>query len=215
MIIVEWLKNCDGKTIFIDGLRFTRDNRGYYRNSKTRKRLHQYIWEKYNGKIPEGYHVHHKDHNKANNHIDNLILIKHGKHSRYHINKRKEQAGYEEWLSKNVKENALPKAIEWHKSEEGRKWHSEHGKRIAENRKLEEFICEFCGKKYKTWNLSRNKFCSNKCKSAWRRKEGLDNEERTCVICGNDFVTNKYSKAQTCSRSCSMKLQWKRRKASN
>ena len=30
---------------------------------------HRYIWEQYNGKIPDGYEVHHKDLNTHNNEI--------------------------------------------------------------------------------------------------------------------------------------------------
>ena len=45
---------------------------GYYRND-TLGKLHRYIWEKANGKIPEGHHIHHKDHNKINN-VHHLTL---------------------------------------------------------------------------------------------------------------------------------------------
>lgn len=48
-----------------------------------------------------------------------------------------------------------------------------------------------------------DKFCSNNCKSAYRRKSGVDNEERICKICGEIFITNKYSKAKVCSKKCS------------
>lgn len=46
--------------------------------------LHRFVWEKHYGKIPKGYEVHHKDENKHNYSIDNLILIESKEHHRYH-----------------------------------------------------------------------------------------------------------------------------------
>ena len=46
--------------------------------------LHRYIWEKYNGKIPKGYEVHHKDKNRINYDINNLELIETELHHRLH-----------------------------------------------------------------------------------------------------------------------------------
>lgn len=37
---------------------------------------HRVAWETVNGKIPKGYMVIHRDNNKANNSIDNLLLVK-------------------------------------------------------------------------------------------------------------------------------------------
>ena len=77
--------------IEFDGKRFYSDNRGYWvTNTKdkkgTKKRLHVYIWEKYNGEVPEGYHVHHVDGDKSNNDISNLTLMNQSEHMRYHNN---------------------------------------------------------------------------------------------------------------------------------
>ena len=67
----------DGDLACFDGLSFRRDKRtGYFLNAKTHKRLHVYVWEYYNGsEVPKGYHVHHKDFNKGNNEIENLVLM--------------------------------------------------------------------------------------------------------------------------------------------
>ena len=52
---------------FFDGRKFTRDEKtGYYLCSTkdligSRKRMHVYVWEYYNGLVPEGYHIHHID----------------------------------------------------------------------------------------------------------------------------------------------------------
>jgi HNH endonuclease len=45
-------------------------------------------------------------------------------------------------------------------------------------------------------------FCSNACKSAWRRASGLDDEKRTCTRCGGTFTVNRYAKQEHCSYQC-------------
>ena len=53
------------------------------------KGLHQYIWMVANGDIPNGYDVHHIDHNPLNNSIYNLELIEQHKHrSEHHKGKK-------------------------------------------------------------------------------------------------------------------------------
>lgn len=104
----------------------------------------------------------------------------------------------------NLNKNARPKAIEWHKSEEGRKWHKEQWKvslgKVKHEQKPKKLKCIYCGKEYETTTFGITKFCSNNCKSAYRRKLGVDNVERQCRVCGDTFTTNKYSKRTLCSR---------------
>lgn len=44
------------------------------------RRIHRLVAEAFIGKIPPGYHVHHKDDNKQNNHVENLEIIHPVKH---------------------------------------------------------------------------------------------------------------------------------------
>ncbi|GAB3797262.1 HNH endonuclease signature motif containing protein [Virgibacillus kimchii] len=46
--------------------------------------IHRLEWEKFNGKIPNGYVIHHKDENKLNWSIDNLELLTRGEHVKKH-----------------------------------------------------------------------------------------------------------------------------------
>ena len=202
------------KTVMYDGYRFTRDDAtGYYLSSRKidgrQKRLHVYVWEKYNGTLPEGYAVHHIDEDKNNNDISNLMLLEKSEHSRLHG--RTLTAEKREKMRQHMIENVHPYAVEWHKSEEGRAWHREHGKKVAESVEVREYTCENCGKKFYTKPFGLNKFCSNACKAAARRKSGVDNEVRTCPVCGEKFETNKYSKSVTCSRGCANRLRAARR----
>lgn len=190
---------------YFDGVKFTRDDKtGYYLNSSIRKRMHRYVWEYYYGEVPEGYQIHHKDKDKSNNDISNLEAIPFSNHAKLHSKERAE-IRYEAVVA-NLKDNALPKAIEWHRSDEGRQWHTEHYERTKHKLHPEQaMICEMCGNEYMGKVSAENRFCSNKCKSAWRRKSGLDDEIRKCAYCGAYFTTNKYSKVQLCSRSCANK----------
>lgn len=188
-----------------NGKRFKKDSRtGYYLSTapigSRRMRLHRYVWETETGnKIPKGYDVHHVDRNKDNNDIDNLLLISNTDHLtiHQHIMTDAELKARSERVAKYMR----PKAIEWHKSEEGRAWHRSHGVEVYKKRTAVKYICTYCGKEYKTRNRygkNQNTFCSNNCKSAYRRASGIDNVERACAYCGKTFIANKYSKAKYC-----------------
>lgn len=184
----------------VDSLRFRKDKKtGYYLSTYIngkRYRLHRYLYEKYKGNIPKGYEVHHKDHNKDNNNLNNLVLLSTKEHKLLHGRElTKEQRKF---YKNNLNEKARPKAIEWHKSEEAKEWHKEQYKKTLGNRKPQKLICEQCGKEYEVINNGTNRFCSNKCKSAWRRESGIDNETRKCIICGEEYICNKYSKKAKC-----------------
>ena len=194
---------------YFNGLKFTRDDKtGYYLNSTIEKRMHRYVWEFYNGPIPKGYDIHHKDEDKANNDISNLEMIKAGKHQSMHSQKWHDEHPGEG--RKNFAK-AVEAAKDWHKSKEGKEWHSKHAMETFSGKRT--LICEMCGKEYETQYHGNNKFCSNACRSKWRRKSGLDNVTRACVICGKEFLTNKFKKVRYCSRSCANKAMWRSRRA--
>lgn len=191
---------------YFNGLKFTRDDKtGYYLNSTIRMRMHRYVWEFYNGEIPAGYCVHHIDHDKSNNEINNLSLMKIGDHTSMHGYERAESS-YDEMI-RNLNENARPKASEWHASEDGKLWHSKHGKEVAKSLVPKICKCKNCGKEYLNKRPWASKFCSNSCKSAFRRNSEVDNETRTCPVCGKTFSVNKYRKTVTCCRSCANKYR--------
>ena len=200
------------KTIIVDGYKFTLcDGEKYHYNTKLRKTLHRYLYEKEYGEIPEGYEVHHIDHNTLNNNLSNLIALPMDKHKEIH---KKEMTDEQlEALRNNLDINARPKAIEWHKSEIGKEWHKRHYKKMKEKlHTTKEIECLCCGKRVIVGTSKENKFCSDKCKSKYRRKKGLDNEIRICVTCGKEFTINKYSKTQNCSKSCAAKMRHNKNK---
>lgn len=193
---------------FVDGYKFRKDEQtGYYLSTRKingyRPRLHVYIWNKYNGDIPNGYQIHHKDENKDNNEIDNLVCMTQKEHLKWHA-----ENIHPDTLEKikNNLDKARNKAKEWHSSPAGIEWHKKHAKKmnLAKTGEIE-LDCEYCGKHF----ISRKKhgrFCSPNCRTQSRRVNKKDHEQRVCIICGDTFSTNKYSKTRTCKKECSSKL---------
>ncbi|USS93996.1 HNH endonuclease (plasmid) [Fructilactobacillus ixorae] len=198
-----------------NGICFNRDLKtGYYLSSRLidgkRPRLHRYVYELETGNnIPNGFHVHHKDHNKDNNDISNLILLSEHDHEHLHAHDRM-QNHYE--LIDNWHNAGIAVAPKWHRSKEGSQWHRKHWEKMQKDLyKTFTFKCKMCGKSFTGHYGSA--YCSNKCKSAYRRKYGLDDVERECLYCGKKFRVNKYSKVKCCCRSHSA-LLWRQSKKS-
>lgn len=203
--MIEYVENHDA-AIF-DGLLFRRDKHtGYYLNKKTQTRLHVYVWEYHNGKVPKGYHIHHIDFDKDNNEIDNLQLLTASAHLKLHGENWDEER--KEKQVQILKDKAVPASKEWHASEKGHDWHKKHYEQTKDKlHKKQMFKCVECGCDFEAEITGANKFCSNRCKSAFRRRVGIDNETRTCECCGGEYVANKYSTKKFCSASCRNKMR--------
>lgn len=174
--------------------------------AKGYQRLHQEVWKAANGcPIPEGFHIHHKDENPLNNDPSNLECIPAPDHGREHASREK----FLERLAP-YREEALAKAAEWHRSEAGYAWHSEHGKRVAASRRtVTQRVCEHCGREYETADIvtgAPSRFCSNYCKHRARLESGVDDETRACELCGTEFRVNKYLRKRFCTRSCATRF---------
>lgn len=193
---------CSHKFETYKDVRFVRDNKtGYYlsntrRNGK-RVRLHRFVYETEKGIIPKGYHVHHVDHDKNNNTIENLMLMTEHEHFSLHSNELTEEQKIKR-LERCDKIRPLTK--EWHRSEEGIRWHKEHGLKTIKImlQKQIKKVCKHCGKEFIDNGFNRREFCSNNCKSAYRRKSGVDDMIHICKVCGKEFLTNKYSPRKYC-----------------
>ena len=196
-----------------NGIRFNRypdskreSDRRYFKGwviidgKRTKISIHRYTWFKNNGIIPKGYDIHHIDGNLYNNSIDNLQLLSSKEHHALH-----EKNISEETKVKRLR--AIKKAgiyaVEWHKSKEGKEWHSKHSKEQFKNKEYKIYNCEQCGKEYISRSIGNTRFCSNNCKSAYRRSSKADYEKRICKICGKEFECNKYIRKNTCSKECS------------
>src|SRR5690606_30687668 len=80
-----------------------------------------------------------------------------------------------------------PLAGAWHGSKEGIEWHKQHAANIGfGKRKYGQRKCEVCSNEFEAGNAGQ-RFCSNKCKSQFRRKSGVDNIIKPCTVCGSPF----------------------------
>ena len=73
--------------VVFEGLRYFRQADGYWRASRHggNELLHRAVWKSHNKRdIPDGWHIHHRDEDKANNSPDNLEAIPSPDHSRHH-----------------------------------------------------------------------------------------------------------------------------------
>ncbi len=194
------------KEVEYNGKIYCKDKAGRYHN-KAGRALSRDIWRDSYGPIPEGYQIHHIDRNPTNNDLSNLMCLSAKEHNELH--KRLLTDAEKEWSKQNMKERALPKACEWHKSEVGHEWHT---KNTIHQHEIGAFthnlICSHCGKEYigKIYSKNTPHFCSNRCKVAYRRASGIDDELRICQYCGKTFMANKRKGVKTCSKECRYKL---------
>lgn len=155
---------------YFNDIKFTiGPGRRYFSNSGVDPRfMHRYVWKFYNGEIPDGYDIHHKDGNRYNNDISNLECIESVEHKKLHGECLTEEE--REWRRVNFQTKARPKAIEWHKSEEGREWHRKQALFRKDNRTEHVNICAQCGKEFINFANKGKKFCSGACQQKHLRE---------------------------------------------
>lgn len=140
--------------------------------SSSSKRLHIQVYKNKYGDVPKGFHVHHKDGNRANNDISNLELITAKEHLSQHSKKRvKDNPSF------FIKFQAMGQntAKIWHSSTEGLAWHKKHGKNSWKNRKYKTHQCLQCGKYFESRYSGIIKYCHNNCKAkALRERRKLE-----------------------------------------
>jgi len=184
------------------GKKFYQDKKtGYWISTTMPKvRAHVWVWNHYHGKVPKGMHIHHKDGDKSNNTFDNLNIMHEAERLALHCHERMKDPKIKQKTKENCdKIRHMTKA--WHASPEGKAWHKLHAIRCNfGNGPLIDYKCQYCTKDYqsKLKGKGATRFCSNACKSAWRRKEKLDDVDAICQKCGQIFRKNKYSKTKSC-----------------
>lgn len=94
--------------------------KGYYLSKHYRKRkdgtrlkksslLHRDMWASVYGKIPDGYCIHHIDHDKSNNSLSNFQIIEIGAHVSLHYDDRRKniRTGWRRWYESGGRESLL------------------------------------------------------------------------------------------------------------
>lgn len=52
--------------------------------------IYRFVWTLFNGPVPKGYVIHHIDHNKQNDRLDNLMLMTNEEHMKHHATGREQ-----------------------------------------------------------------------------------------------------------------------------
>ena|SRR6266540_254215 len=132
------------------------------------RRLHRIVWEFFNGPIPKGMHVHHRDQDVDNNSIDNLELMPAERHSSWHAKISDHTAWHTAMRNGSAK---------WHRSPEGKKFHSELGKANGLVEPRFEHKCRECNEIFRTRRRSCL-YCSGKCEQRVFRRQHPGYRER-------------------------------------
>jgi len=197
----------DDSHLHYDGINWFKDKRnGYYFSCKKslNASLQRYVWEKFNGKIPNGYEIHHKDGNKANNDLENLCMMTVDAHRIHHQLKKVGFVG--DWDGK---------CLSCHGDiDEHRKWAIFCSKKCKQSyargvlgRYDTPLKCIVCGKEYIGNKYRKSKTCSHACANQLilSRTSKLG-EKKVCRVCGKEFYT--LHDALTC-KDVECKKMWK------
>jgi hypothetical protein len=154
-----------------DGIKFYYSGSGYYGHPKVGS-LHCYIYTEYYGTIPKGMVVHHKDGNRKNNDISNLVLMTRGEHSKLH-NKDKTKPPRTEEHKRKLSEAHKGRIPVFYKGSK----HTEETKIKMSNAKKGKFTHEITQEMRDDvlGGISRRKFATKYgCVNPWIRiKEGI------------------------------------------
>lgn len=119
-------------TVEYDGHTWTRRDDGYY--GWGRWLLHRYVYTREVGPIPDGHHVHHRDHDQENNAAENLAAMDPTAHALHHL------------------------------ADKGPAWHAAGGRASAAARPVRTDTCVRCGTVFQHRHSTTAKFCSPYCK---------------------------------------------------
>jgi len=152
--------------------------------------------------IPPGSIIHHEDENPFNNDPSNLVCITRKEHAAHH-REQYERPELREHLKK-----IQSKSTEWHRSPEGRAWHSENGRRTWIGREPGTATCAICRKMYGTFYPERSKYCSPACSQRASRMDKRYLVPAYCPICGGTFLQHRTTKRPTtCGYRCGAALR--------
>lgn len=161
----------DKRHAMFNGVKYSKNKKGYYcatlkSNSHNPNigKLHRAVWSYHKGDIPMWYDIHHKDGNKENNNIDNLICIEHSRHQKHHIEVMLSEVT-RDCLCINCNNPFIPnEPSQIYCSARCGNQYRHKQKMVYYNR-----VCTHCGKPFTTNRIDRT-YCCNMCGQAERTK---------------------------------------------
>lgn len=161
-----------------DGVNYHSDKYGHYIYTS---KLHKAVYQYYLGEIPEGLVVHHKDWDKDNNDVSNLVLLTPSEHSIIH--KQAPPANSPNLLHRKcvVCDNAFVTANSRRKvcsHSCAMKLNHAHKRKNAENKMR---ICKKCGKIFPALESKNGCFCSYACSSYYNRQQKANAAELVSI----------------------------------
>lgn len=204
---------CKVEKIEFDGVTYRRYPESKYNRHKRfhdykGKSLHRAIWEYHKGKIPEGYHIHHKDGDPFNNSIENLQCLTPKDHCKAHSELAKVDP------SKDIYESRR----QWQKSKEGLEHHSRLAKDLWANKKKTTIPCEKCGVSCERFREHSIRTVCDPCQSKGqleKRKREYTPKLRKiicvkCKICGSVTEQKTAKPKSFCSKACQLNSRYHR-----
>ena len=181
------------------GFTFYKNNHGRWVGSIG---MHRFVWAYFNGEIPGGYEIHHRDFNKENNDISNLELLTEAEHRKIHAEHKKNRA-----VPQNATFVCAFCGKEFKAVNRGNNTYcsSQCRKKANYAQDKVERICLVCGKVFWSEKHRNARFCSRKCIGKANEKQ----EIRICPQCGKEFSTFAASVRKYCSMKCSRKSRKK------
>ena len=141
-------------------------------------RLHRAVWEAANGRIADGYQVHHINEDPSDNRLENLELLSHSEHSRIHMPQKISAEG---------------------RARGGRAAMAAMARKRLENLK-KPLTCARCGVGFFSAAFRPTAYCSRECIEAVR-SGAFTGERRMCARCGAAYDATKRVQLY-CSKKC-------------
>lgn len=170
-----------------DGVTYRKNHDGHFYRGLA---LHRAVWSYCVGEIPDGYHIHHVDEDKANNDIVNLQMLMQSEHLKLH-----NATIRTEKFCPVCKKSFIPQ-------NKHQIFCSRSCSATCETSIATEKLCPVCGKIF-IKKRNRQVYCSANCRILHQK----NHEQRTCVICGKEFsVSISHPEKKTCSSHCAGQL---------